>query len=154
MIDKAAAARRVFHLTGANTSYLFRVTTAGHLEHIHWGPTVATDDADALAVKTPSGGYQVAYQDDPACSLDVLPLEWSGLGKGDFRQPAAELKLPGSPGFMTDFRYLRHDIIDGIAPCQDGLPGAHAETGRAETLRVTMGDDDVELDLYYTVFAG
>jgi len=153
MIDRAAADRRVFHLTGPNTSYLFRVTTAGHLEHVHWGPRVETSDADALAVKTPPGGYQVAYADDPAYSLDVLPLEWSGLGKGDFRQPAAEIKLPGSQGFMTDFRYLRHDIIDGAVPCNDGLPGAH-DAGGVETLRLTMGDAGVELDLYYTVFAG
>jgi len=152
MIDKAAAARRVFHLAGASTSYLFRVTPAGHLEHVHWGPRVETADADTLAVKTPSGGYQVAYQDDPAYSLDILPLEWSGLGKGDFRTPAAELKLPGSGGFMTDFRYLRHEIINGVVPCQDGLPDAHADDGKAETLRVTMGDAGVELDLYYTVF--
>ena len=154
MIDKSAAARRVFHLGGAHTSYLFRVTPAGHLEHIHWGASVTTDDADALAVKTPSGGYQVAYKDDPSYSLDVMPLEWSGLGKGDFRNPAAELKLPGSPGFMTDFRYLRHEITDGVVPCQDGLPGAHADDGQATTLCVTMGDAGVELDLYYTVFTG
>ena len=154
MHSQQVADRLVFHLTGPNTSYLFRVTQAGHLEHIHWGPRVQTSDADALAVKTPSGGYQVAYADDPAYSLDVLPLEWSGLGKGDFRQPAAELKLGGSPGFMTDFRYISHDFIDGVVPCQDGLPGAHGSGVPAETLRVTMGDVGVELDLYYTTFSG
>ena len=189
MIDHDAAKRRVFHLMGPTTSYLFRVTAMGHLEHVHWGPRVTTADADALSVKTPTNGYQVAYAGDPAYSLDLMPLEWSGLGKGDYRQPAAEIKMPGG-SFVTDFRYVSHEIIDGVVGCADGLPGVHdsapvgapagtvptvrvrrtvgtvpsvrvrrtlgtVPTGSAQatTLRVTLADRDVELDLYYTSFS-
>ena len=153
-IDAEAAANGVFHLFGAATSYLFRVSKYGHLEHIHWGPRVATGDADALAVKTSPNGYQVAYaDDDPAYSLDLMPLEWSGLGRGDYRMPAAEVKMPDG-SFVTDFRYRDYEIIDGAAGPVDGLPAAHAAIEDATTLRVGLVDADVELDLYYTVFAG
>ena len=155
LIDRAAAEKQVFHLLGPATSYMFRVTRHGHLEHIHWGRRVTTEDADALTTKTSPNGYQVAYaDDDPSYSLDLLPLEWSGLGKGDFRLPAAELKMPDG-GFVTDFRYRSHTIVDGVIPCQDGLPGARAseKPGAAVTLCVTLADGAVELDLYFTAFA-
>ena len=153
LIDRAAAEQQVFHLMGQTTSYLFRVTRYGHLEHVHWGARVATDDADALAVKTPPNGSQVAYaDDDPSYSLDLLPLEWSGLGKGDYRLPAAELKMPDGT-FVNDFRYLSHSVTHGVVACRDGLPGAHAGPDAATTLCVTLGDGDLRLDLYYTVFA-
>jgi len=153
MIDAQAARRGVFHIGGPHTSYLFRVSRYGHLEHVYWGPSVATSDADALAVKPPTDGYQVAYADDDATySLDVLPQEWSGLGKGDYRMPAAELKMPDG-SFTTDFRYVDYEVTDGVAPCQDGLPSAHESKHPATTLRIGLADGDVALDLYYTVFA-
>ena len=153
MIDVESAARGVFHLCGKHTSYLFRVTRYGHLEHVHWGQRVQTADADALAVKTSPNGYQVAYaDDDPAYSLDIMPLEWSGLGRGDYRVPAAEVRLPGGGGFVTDFRYKSYEIIDGTVAPLDGLPSARGEIADATTLKVVMADGDVELDLYYTVF--
>ena len=153
-IDRDAAEKGVFHLSGAHTSYLFRVTRYGHLEHIHWGPPVATEDADVLAVKTSPNGYQVAYaDDDPSYSLDLMPLEWSGLGRGDYRMPAAEVKMPDG-SYVTDFRYRDFEIIEGTVAPVDGLPSAHEGADDATTLRVGLADDDIQLDLYYTVFAG
>ena len=41
----------VFVLGTDCTSYIFRVTKFGHLEHIHYGERVAASDAEALSVK-------------------------------------------------------------------------------------------------------
>ena len=155
LIEVAPGDRPVFHLRGPSSSYLFRVSRHGHLEHLHWGVPVAASDAEALATKTSPVGYQVAYQDDdPSYSLDLIPLEWSGLGRGDFRSPAAELKMPDG-GFTADFTYLSHQITNQVVPCQDGLPGAHQSNGaETATLCLHLGDSSgVKLDLYYTVFA-
>ena len=39
----------VFSLETQNTSYLFRVTSRGHLEHVYYGNRVDIADAEALA---------------------------------------------------------------------------------------------------------
>ena len=41
----------IFKLDTAHTSYLFRVTPQGHLEHIHYGPWLPQADTEALAQK-------------------------------------------------------------------------------------------------------
>ena len=52
----------VFSLETQNTSYLFRVTTRGHLEHVYYGARVSASDVDALAIKnTIMLGTTVAY---------------------------------------------------------------------------------------------
>ena len=35
----------VFNLSTENTSYLFRISEFGHLEHIHYGERVESEDA-------------------------------------------------------------------------------------------------------------
>ena len=41
----------VFNLSTENTSYLFRISEFGHLEHIHYGERVESEDAPLLCVK-------------------------------------------------------------------------------------------------------
>ena len=49
----------IFKLDTAHTSYIFRITPQGHLEHIHYGPWLPQADADALAQKhTIAGDYK------------------------------------------------------------------------------------------------
>ncbi|NLH96278.1 MAG: hypothetical protein GX477_02920 [Clostridiaceae bacterium] len=44
----------VFRLTTRNTSYWFRVTKFGHLEHIHYGPKLKDQPVDGLLLKRTS----------------------------------------------------------------------------------------------------
>ncbi len=146
----------VFRLNTTNTSYWFRVTAFGHIEHIHYGERLQHGEIEPLLLKrTAYTGSTVLYdQADPAYSLDTLLLEWSGIGKGDFRHSPAELVMPDGT-FTADFTYKGYAIVAGtLAP--EGLPGAYGGEEECETLRITLEDAHAEatLDLYYTVFPG
>ena len=143
-----------FRLSTDHTSYWFRVTPFGHLEHVYYGARLLDDqEMEPLVTKrvTPMGGTVAYAKENPAYSLDALCLEWSGIGKGDYRDPPAEMKMPDG-AYTADFRYQSRKVIEGCAP-PDALPGAEGED--AQTLVVTLLDEpnQVFLDLYYTVFA-
>ena len=142
----------VFSLETQNTSYLFRVTSRGHLEHVYYGTRVSASDAAALCLKNNIMlCTTVAYDDKYAAySLETLPQEYSGIGKGDYRHTPMELILPDG-SFVTDFVYQSH-IVSGIPVRDENLPFA---TGVGDTLTVFLVDKkypDIKLELYYTVF--
>lgn len=141
----------VFHLKGEGYSYLFRADEAGFLEHLHFGVPVGTDDADALAVHAGLGwGDSVLYSEaSNACCLDVLPLHWSGAGRGDYRETPIELFCDGKP-LATDFRYESYQIHDTPAAIACGLPQSRG----GQTLEITLFDSvhKLRLHLYHTVF--
>ncbi len=144
----------IFTLETDRTGYLFRVTPFGHLEHIHYGVRVPQNEIETLLTKRNiMHGSSVLYspQDDAYC-LDNLPLEWSGVGCGDYRQTPLEVKLADGT-FRTDFVFESYEIVNGCVPMET-LPAAYDETGTAETLIVTLRDQagGCRLVLYYTVF--
>ena len=52
----------LFHLRTEHSSYMFRVTPQGQLEHLHYGAPVRDADAEALALKrTMPYGDSVLY---------------------------------------------------------------------------------------------
>ena len=144
----------VFALDTDRTSYIFRVTKFRHLEHIHYGERVRASDAEALSVKHDIQlGSSVMYDvsDDCYC-LDNLCLEWSGVGRGDYRQTPIEVKMPDG-SFSSDFLYDSHEIVRGCLPMHS-LPAAYDDENAAQTLIIRMRERDraVTLELYYTVF--
>ncbi|MBN1776190.1 MAG: alpha-galactosidase [Clostridiales bacterium] len=144
----------IFFLNTDQTGYIFRLTGFGHPEHIYYGPRPENPSVESLELKRTAGvGGTVVYDEsDPMYCLDILPLEWSGIGKGDFRQSPCEIKMPDGT-FVTDFVYQSHEILDGPAPSEI-LPCAVAEAGEAQTLSILLKDKlfDIELTLLYTVF--
>ncbi|MBN2851597.1 MAG: alpha-galactosidase, partial [Clostridia bacterium] len=102
---------QVFRLTTEKTSYWFRITPFGHLEHIHYGNRLIEQPVDGLPVKrTAAIGSSVIYDEsDSLYCLDHLCLEWSGIGKGDYRHSPCEVKMPDG-SFTTDFIYQSHKI--------------------------------------------
>lgn len=144
-----------FRLNTDTTSYWFRKTTFGHLEHVYYGKRLPNDQPfETLAVKhTAQVGSTVQYApDNPTYSLDTLCLEWSGIGKGDYRETPAEIRMPDGT-FTADFRYTGHALIEGCVPMET-LPSAIANGESCQTLRVDLTDESnaVSLCLYYTVF--
>ena len=139
----------VFHLSTSSYSYLFRLLPTGQLEHLHFGPPVEREDWEVLACKPGLGwGASVPLsEEDKAPCLDVLPLEWSGSGRGDYRDSPLAISREGLP-LATDFRYESHEILPGIAP-MDLLPQAR---DGGETLVVSLVCRKLILRLYYTVF--
>ncbi|MBE3102131.1 MAG: alpha-galactosidase [Firmicutes bacterium] len=144
----------VFRLTTKNTSYWFQVTAFGHLEHIHYGSRLREQPVDALVLKrTAMLGSSVSYDSsDPNYCLDNMCLEWSGIGRGDFRHSPAELKMPDGT-FVCDFIYRSHRILPGFVP-MESLPTAYSDGNDCQTLEITLEDtsNSVIILLYYTVY--
>jgi len=144
-----------FILQTPATTYILRRTNHGHLEHIYYGPSIpdiTPQDIESLAHKrTAQAGTTVAYtQEDLTYSLDRIPLEWSGIGKGDYRFSPAEICMPDG-GYISDFIYKSHNTGDGTLPIK-GLPTAKGHN--AKHLKITLKDTSTELylTLIYTVF--
>ena len=143
----------LFRLETAETSYVFRVNEMGHLEQIHYGRKLPEGDIESLRHKHElTHGSAVLYDEekDSSYCLEEIPLEWSGVGKGDFRVTPIEVKLPDN-SFTCDFVFENYSLQSG-APAMHTLPSA-AGNG-AETLVVTLKDKafSVYADLYYSVY--
>ena len=145
----------IFFLQTSDTEYIFRKTAHGHLEHIYYGSRLDLSDVEAIAPKriAQAGGSIVVYdKDDPLYSLDNTCLEWSGIGKGDYRLSPAEIKMPDG-GFVTDYIYKSHNDKDGSIPMKE-LPSAYGREDECSSLEVLLCDKscDVTLTLIYTVY--
>lgn len=136
----------VFHIRTETYSYLFKIDTYGLAEHLHFGAPVKTRDAGALSCRPGLGWGASILLDakDTASCPDVLPLEWSGSGRGDYRE--SPLELVGEP---ADFRYTGYKIHEGGVSMACGLPQAH---DARETLEITLSQPGAELTLFYTAF--
>ena len=137
----------VFHLQNSKSSYLFRVKD-GYLEHLHFGARVQTGDAQALAPLPGCGwGGSTLYDErsNDRC-LDALPLEWSGAGRGDYRESPIELSA-GGEAITTDFRFSGSEIVKEQP--QSALPFSRGQT----LLAVHLADKEagLRLTLYYGV---
>ena len=129
----------IFLLQTANTSYLFRRTNSGHLEHIHFGSSIISKEcyqkaveagdleqafkngkdglvaiADAIGPKHYHGGgnmniYSAEHKDT---FLEMLGLEMSSFGKGDIREPFVELTYADG-NTTVDFQYYSMKVTDG-----------------------------------------
>ncbi|MCI1892434.1 MAG: alpha-galactosidase [Schleiferilactobacillus harbinensis] len=146
--------QHVFYLTTVHTSYWFRVTAHGQLEHLYFGPRQIPQDPAAVAFKhTAQLGSTVAYDEsDVSYSLDTLPQEYAGFGRGDFRDSPLIVKMADGT-YVSDFVYEKYRIVAGVVPSPT-LPYGKASASEADTLIVTLKDQvqDITLTLEYTVF--
>jgi len=146
----------VFRLSTNNTSYWFRITQFGHLEQIYYGSHLPDDQPiePLIHKRTATLGSCVNYDvsDDLYC-LDNICLEWSGIGKGDYRSTPAEIKMPDGT-YTADFVYKSHTIIDGNVKMET-LPSSYGNEDDCKTLEITMEDESnkVTAKLYYCVYA-
>lgn len=142
----------VFRLDTAETTYMFRKTKFGHMEHLYYGSYIDPEDGgDVISQKRtiPVGSSVVYDASDELYSLDNMFLEWSDNGRGDYRGSPSELKMPDN-SFVSDFVYASHSIYDGCIAMKT-LPSAY---GGDKTLVIRLRDTvyNVFLELYYTVF--
>ena len=136
----------IFLLKNEEFSYMLSVDKYGMLQHLHFGAPVCLEDAAALACRPGLGwGSNIVLDDSDATSCpDFVPLEWSGSGRGDYRESPLELA-----GQSTDLRYVNYNILEGPAPMACGLPQAH---GDCETLELILEQKGLRLKLYYSLF--
>ena len=162
---------KVFLLETDHTSYVMQVADCGHLEHLYYGAKlhlglelaagnqiledqIWESSIKALTQKrSNNNGCSIAYDlEHPNLSLNDMSLEVSALGTGDYRQPF--LQISYEDGSRTsDFVYEKAEIVDG-KPALEGLPSAYDQTGKSQTLVVTLKEKyrPVRLELAYSVF--
>lgn len=144
----------IFALETAHTSYLFCITDTRHLEHLHYGRKIRFRDDAALREKhsfCPGNG--IFYDGEHKYfSLEDACLEMSAYGKGDIREPFAEL-VYADGSFTSDFRYESHAITD-TKPEYEKLPGSYSEDGKTEHLCVKLREKGrgILLELHYYVY--
>lgn len=144
-----------FWLSTKETSYILEITKFRHLEHIFYGPSLkAQKSLAALRHKnTAIIGSSIIYDEsDDIYSLDSKCLEWSGIGRGDYRISPLEVKMPDG-SYVQDFLYKSHVIHKGAIKMET-LPNAYGSKDDCMTLRIDLEDksNQVELQLYYTVY--
>lgn len=150
--------QNVFYLHGKGISYIMRKTAHGHLEHVWFGERMPDQcPIDSLVLKrTVIAGGTVTYDESDECySLDLLPLEWSSAGKGDYRAAPYEMVMPDG-SMVSDFVFESAESGRGIVPLE-GMPQAHpvAESEHEpEHLIITLRERcfDIRVKLIYTVF--
>lgn len=144
----------LFVLSTAHTTYAFRVTDTGQLEHLYYGKKIRIYDASALTEKHAFAiGNSIAYKNDRAdFTLEDLCLETSGYGKGDIREPMVEVICPDGSR-TVDFVFEKNSIEKG-KPEFKTLPGSYDETGNVDHLTITMRDQNhgYGLELHYYVY--
>ena len=139
------AENNVFLLRNDNLSYMFRVTEHGNLEHLHFGAPVQLGDADAFSVKYGTGWGSNSGPEGEEFPM-YLPLEWSGLGAGDYRESPTEFAGEDPAGF----KFSHYKTYENIVPIRCSLPQAK---GNAETLEIVLAYmGGMTLHLFYTLF--
>jgi len=141
-----SAMDQVFHISTEKYSYLLRINRHGLPEHLHFGQPIQTEDWQALACKPGLGwGSSIILNEkDPGSCPDVMPFEFSGNGRGDYRESSVEID-----GKSTNFHFAGSRIFKGIAQMTQGLPQAK---GGEETLEIILEQPGAKVKLYYTAF--
>ncbi len=167
---------KIFLLQTRKVSYLFRKLESGHLEHIHFGGSIFSEekyedlcseidleDADkellekitlSMAPKHFNGGGNMnSYSDEfSGTFLEMLGLEMSSFGKGDIREPMVELVYPDGSS-TVDFLFYDYEVRKGKRALET-LPYSYDDLDRAQKLVIKLADKEynTRLDLLYTVF--
>jgi len=144
--------KKLFKLDTSSTSYIFKIGRYGHPEHIYYGKKLHDGDFTALELKNDIMlGSSVDYcEGADGYSLDNILLEYSGIGKGDYRHSPIELIMPDG-SFVCDFVFRDYKIEKGGYRAEE-LPTAE---GGDETLSLVLCDKKypgITLTLHYTVF--
>ena len=140
---------QVIRLETRNTTYAFRISD-GYPEHLYYGRRLPDADFTAVALKNTIDLGATVKTESSKFYLERNLLEYSGVGRGDYRHSPVELLMPDGT-FVCDFVYDSYSIIDGAYSTEE-LPTAY---GKAQTIVLTLKDKkfaDIKLKLNYVVF--
>ncbi len=139
----------LFRLDTKDTTYAFRITE-GYPEHLYYGRRIVDDDFSAMELKNTIDLGSTVKEEGSKFFLERNLLEYSGIGRGDYRHSPIELLMPDGT-FVSDFVYESHRIYD-TAYATESLPTAY---GEVKTLEITLADkkfSDLKLKMNYVVF--
>lgn len=143
--------KQIFHLKTREFSYIIQVLETGDLVHRYFGKKIEKF----------SDGNKITYLDrsfspspitgDRTYSLDVLPLEYSSNGLGDFRTSAIDVR--NEFGVTLDLKYKEYRLYKGKKELR-GLPASFGNQEEVESLEIDLYDQltDVTVTLQYSVF--
>ncbi|MEI4355425.1 alpha-galactosidase [Streptococcus suis] len=143
--------KQIFHLKTREFSYIIQVLETGDLVHRYFGKKIEKF----------SDGNKITYLDrsfspspitgDRTYSLDVLPLEYSSNGLGDFRTSALDVR--NEFGVTLDLKYKEYRLYKGKKELR-GLPASFGNQEEVESLEIDLYDQltDVTVTLQYSVF--
>ena len=118
--------KKYFVLNTDNTTYLFRITESGHLEHLYYGKKIrVSKNLDGLYERQEfmAGNNNTYSKDFPYLTLNNLCMEFSTEGKGDYREPM--LVAVTEKGIRTsDFIFDSYEITKGKEPLKT-LPSSY-----------------------------
>lgn len=137
-----------FVLLTEQTSYIFSANPNGLLLHHYYGPRIPFIDVRPFEKKLHGGaGTSCLYEGQENQWIDLLDLEASFVGKGDFREPMISISHP-KLGYTNNFKYQGYELIK--EPIED-LPTSYDSN---QTLRIDLYDDlyAIKMELYYKVF--
>jgi len=142
-----------FKLETKDLNYIIKISKTGQLEHLYFGAQLIDENYEALEIKLTAGaGSSIEYErDGNKTFLDLVPMEYSGIGKGDFRLTPLEVKMPNGT-YVTDFIYDSHEIVENNIP--NTLPFAQSNGKKVQSLVILMKDEQamLEMKMIYTIF--
>ncbi|MGD1815691.1 MAG: alpha-galactosidase [Pleomorphochaeta sp.] len=146
----------LFNLSTANTTYLFYAKFNEHIEHLYYGSHLNESSINPKLLTTKylqSAGTSTLYQEDNNLNLGLMKQEVSTPGKGDYREPFANISYNGGMNTL-DFVFQEFEITNGKPKTFSNLPEAYGDREECDTLRVTLIDKefDIKLILTYGVF--
>lgn len=146
------AGEKVFRLNAGNACYCFGVTPEGFVEHLYYGPALASAAELQLCHK---GDPRVDGPQWPQCnSPSKVPCEFTTCGLGDFRSTSSAIRTADGHIAAAPL-YKSHRIYAGKDPLA-GLPSSFGSAEQCGTLELVLADElsGVEYILSYTVFDG
>ena len=144
-----------FILETKDLSYIFKILPTGHLEHLHFGAKILENDLEQLHTKLTAkarGVIDYGQEEGKDIPLDLMTLEYSSFGKGDFKLTPIEVKMPDTT-FVSDFVFFKYKIVEGILD-SDKLPTGYDDDKQTKTLIITLKDTkfDIYLNLIYITY--
>lgn len=140
----------IIRLETKDTTYIIKIGKYNYLEHVYYGAKIHEDEC-VESIK-PN-----CYNDDDRWEAyneaQSVPFEWSDFGRGDFRDPAAIIKMPDG-SYNGNYTLVNTKIVDDLIYPKT-LPSPYKnQDDEVSTLQLTLKDrvHDVYLHLYYCVF--
>ena len=144
--------KKMFRLDTEKSTYLMGLSPEGFLGHVYYGDRLLME-ADNYLLRMEEPPYTPSVNKrEKSAFLDFFPMEYPTGGIGDYRESCLNIRN-GAGDMGCELHYAGHEIFAGKKGIK-GLPASFAAEDEAETLEITMRDENLDLEvvLSYTAF--
>lgn len=138
---------KTFYLESKESTYAFRVSEFGFLNHLYFGKKIARDDLN-YSVYFQDRGHENFIAEGRLHSHNQYLNECPTIGRSDYRESMIALN-DSRYSRISELKYASHKIYND-KPILEGMPSLRG----GKTLAVTLKDEynESEVILYYTVY--